>query len=283
VNRLQRSLLAVVAAFVVSVGFAPLPALARDARIQSAARPFDLDIVAPVQRRRSDTASTSFYRNELPIFSSLMGTDLNQQVSTDSIATTLLDPANLVMQSDYNARAYFVGEDAGYHNTLGFNTQGTGISSGNPQLIFPDVSEGRRRSYTNPVKSGDFVELGNLSAGTKLDFFLIADGARGGRSVFSTNASTNPDSMRHIFAHAFTQPNSPYLMLAFEDMLGGGDQDYNDLLIAVDVGADNLNKMIKTVGAPEPSMLITMGTLVSIGVAYTRRKRKQRNEIDDIE
>jgi hypothetical protein len=54
-------------------------------------------------------------------------------------------------------------------------------------------------------------------------------------------------------------------------------------LIAVDVGADNLNKMIKTVGAPEPSMLITMGTLVSIGVAYTRRKRKQRNEIDDIE
>ena len=61
--------------------------------------------------------------------------------------------------------------------------------------------------------------------GTKLDFFLIADGANGGTNVFSTNSSLNKDGVNHVMSYAFAVPGSSYLLISFEDMYGGGDRD----------------------------------------------------------
>lgn len=68
---------------------------------------------------------------------------------------------------------------------------------------------------------GDFVNLGSFKAGTLLDFFLISNGANGGNNVFSsTDSKLNTDRINHVVS--FTQVNSPYVLVSFEDMYGGG-------------------------------------------------------------
>ena len=132
---------------------------------------------------------------------------------------------------------------------MGFNTNGESGINESSQLIFPDASAGGSRTSSAPLQEGDFVELGSLEQGTQLDFFLIANGASGGSTVFSTD--NNPDGLQHMIA--FVPPGSPYLLVGFEDLLGGGDLDYNDILFAVDIGKENLDSIV---GAPEPGTTV---------------------------
>ncbi len=188
-----------------------------------------------------------------------------------------LDPSKLKLTTAADTRVYFVGEGAGYHNSLGFNTTGSGVASGDPKLMFPDASSpvstsspswnGVQRTASEPLLPGDFVDLGNNAAGTLLNFFLISNGANGGKSVFSTNTATNPDGINHVVA--FTTPGSPYLMIGFEDMYGGGDRDFNDEIIAVDIGATNLRALS---AAPEPAMWLVLASFL-LPVVWLKKRR----------
>ena len=143
----------------------------------------------------------------------------------------------------------------------------TSTFGSDPKLIFPDASErgGTTRTTSEPMKSGDFVNMGNFSANTQLNFFLIANGANGGTNKYSTN-HINPDRLIH--AVAFTLPNTPYLLIGFEDLYGGGDRDYNDILFTLDVGRANIDHL----SSPEPTTgLILLGF---IGLALVRQRRK---------
>jgi hypothetical protein len=185
----------------------------------------------------------------------------------------VLDPSQLTVATKSDVRVYFVGEGASYHNSLGFNTQGGAISASGSQLIFPDVStpDNGKRSNQEPLLPGDFVQLGNFNAGTKLDFFLIADGANGGTNVFSTNSSLNKDGINHVVSYAFAVPGSSYLLLSFEDMYGGGDRDYEDAIFAVDFGAANVQNLIASV--PEPGVI---SLLCVFGGTLALAKRRRR-------
>lgn len=247
----------------------------RRSRYQSSARPFGLEIVDSVRLGNSDNRSRDFRRNYLRNLSDLSNTTLSQSLTHGNSTSVLVDPAKIRLQHDYDSRAYFIAEYAGYHNTLGFNTSGGGVSSGDPKLIFPDASmrSNGRRSRSEPLRSGDFVNLGTTKAGTKLDFFLIADGARGGSNVFSTDDSINPDGVRHVMSHAQVFAGSPYLMLAFEDIYGGGDGDFNDLIVAIDIGEENVEKLVKTIGAPEPGAFVSLITFLGVAVEFRRRRK----------
>ena len=133
---------------------------------------------------------------------------------------------------------------------------------GNPALIFPDASSPISaydpaptavRTGSMPLLPGDFVNLGTAGAGSILDFFLISDGANGGRSTFGTIAANNPDFINHVVA--FAVADSPYLVLGFEDMLNGGDRDFNDVIIAVNIGMRNVASLT---GTPEPSLALIL-------------------------
>jgi hypothetical protein len=242
----------------------------RTARRQSKVRPFGLEIVDTVRIGGSDSRSKDFNNNYLSKLSNLNGAAMAKSLTHGNSTSVLVDPSKIQLQHDYDSRAYFIGDYAGYHNTLGFNTSGGGVTTGNPKLIFPDASESsRRRTTSEPLRSGDFVNLGTTKAGTKLDFFLIADGARGGSNVFSTDDSINPDGVRHVMSHAQVFTGSPYLMLAFEDIYGGGD--FNDLIIAIDIGEENVDKLVKTIGAPEPGAFASLITFLGVAVVCRRR------------
>ena len=247
-----------------------------DSPVQATERPDGLSIVAPVQAAGSDTASATFDADYLvPMRSYLNKTLAPGKVFNDSLH--YLDPSKLTLITESDTRVYFLGEGAGYHNSVGFNTSGSGVSSGDPKLMFPDASSpvdtsspswnGVRRTASEPLLPGDFVDLGTNGPGTTLDFFLISNGANGGKNVFSTNTASNPDHVNHVVA--FTTPNSPYLMIGFEDMWAGGDRDFNDELFAVDIGAVNLKALT---AAPEPSMWLVLASFL-LPVAWLKRRR----------
>lgn len=252
--------------------------------IQSSARPLGLSPVAPVMAAGSDAASANFQQNALPAVTAFLNTRLSESRSVNDSAM-LLDPSKLRLQTDSDVRVYFIGEGAGYNNTLGFNTSGGGVTTGNPQLIFPNASSSvstydpastARRTGSNPLLPGDFVNLGQMSAGTLLNFFLIANGASGGRNVYSTDQSVNPDGINHVVAFAYAVPGSSFLIIGFEDLLGGGDRDFNDLLFAVDIGARNIAALT---GTPEPRLCVTLGSLAMVTVWLKRRRDRGAQQL----
>jgi hypothetical protein len=249
--------------------------------VQSRATPFGLSIVDKVMVAGSDERSAGFQKEVLPSITDLLNKNLSESTKFATAGSFALDPTKLRLSVDSTARVYFLGEGAGYRNTLGFNTlapgEGTPKQSltGTAQLIFPDASSSvstydpavsAKRTSSAPLLPGDFVDLGKFGAGTTLDFFLVANGAGGGRDIWTAPASRNADRFDHVVA--FALPESPYLIIGFEDLWGGGDRDFNDVLFAVDIGAVNVQRLLST---PEPAAWLS---LLSLGaVAWLVRRR----------
>lgn len=258
-----------------------------ESRPQSQARPFGLDITAPVQLAASDEASKVFQTDALPKITDLVNTQLGESVRFNNQTAYSLDPTKLLLATESTARVYFVGEGAGYSNTLGFNALPAGtptpekVVTADSALIFPDASstvstynpaQKAVRRGNAPLLPGDFVDLGTFKAGTTLDFFVIADGANGGTNAYAAPATRNPDQLDHVVS--FVLPDSPYLIIGFEDLFGGGDRDFNDVVFAVDIGAANLQKLIST---PEPATWMTLAGCLAWVVMTTRRRRSSLN------
>ncbi len=236
------------------------------APFQSAARPFGLDIVAPVMVAGSDADARDFQRESLPLLQAFIRQTLPEYKNNTSVAS--IDPSALTLATQADVRIYFVGEGATYKNTLGFNTTGGSVTpSSDSQIIFPNVSSGSVRSSSTPLVPGDFVNMGRYDAGTTLDFFTIANGASS--SIYGTytgHTELNPDRRQHMVA--FAVPSSPFLLIGFEDTMNGGDNDLNDVLFAVDIGAVNQQSL----AGSEPGTILLMAGFLTTTIAARRRK-----------
>lgn len=262
------------------LGFCSLASAQVESPVQSAARPYKLDIAAPVMVAGSDEASKIFQTEVLPGMLKMVNTNLAEAHTLKNLSTVSLDPSKLVLSADSTARVYFLGEGAGYRNSLGISTTGKGPLGEDARLIFPEASSPNGlggsgslvRNSKEPLVAGDFVDLGKFKAGTALDFFLVANGATGGKDFYSTDSSLNKDGMIHAVSLA---PNgSAYLIIGFEDIYGGGDMDYNDLLFAVEIGKENVENLTVEagLGAPEPSLPAGMLLTASLVLGFTRRR-----------
>jgi hypothetical protein len=236
--------------------------------VQSSAAPMGLDAEAPVQLAGSDEAALDFFVNDMPELLSIVDAKLSERSAIESVADFALDPNPLSLETPADVRIYFLGEGAGYRNSFGFYTgpQSDGLG-GDAALIFPDASSASWYSTTEltswrwsgaPVAPGDYVELGSFDADTQINLFLIANGAGGGTDTWFTDPSMNSDGIVHYVALA--GPESPYLLIGIEDLNGGGDEDYNDLVVAVDIGVANVQGMIENSGT-------TTGSTVQTNVA----------------
>lgn len=234
-----------------------------DASIQSTWRPYDLPLYQPVQRSGSDFNAWCFNRFMLPALITLA----NEEYSKSSVAANFdklaLDPAKLKLMEESKVRVYFIGEGTGYVNTLGINTKGLGAKEGEPHILFPHVKTAQGlgtaakwaskfygsvfpfwiwpRAEDKPLRPGDFVDLGELPAGTRLNFFLVAKSGEG-LNTYSIFKETNPDGIDHMVATAIE--GTSYLLVSFEDMFGGGDADYEDCVFAVEMSMDNVAALI---------------------------------------
>jgi hypothetical protein len=216
------------------------------ASVQSPARPFGLPVQGPVMQYASDARSQDFYVNYMPSFLQIINDQLSESVVFTGVSGFKLDASRLFLRSksDKPIRIYFLYEGAGYHNTVGFAWTPAGSPGrGAATVLFPDASikSGNQRTTWEPLKCGDFVEIGVGDRGYQLDFFLISDAVNGGRQWLWNDPTENSDSLQHVVA--FLLPGTPYVLLGFEDIIGGGDRDYNDALFVVDIGQTNADDL----------------------------------------
>ena len=265
-------------------------------KYQSQASPYGLDTAGKVMQAGSTADSKNFDTTVMPSLMNFINKNLPETVNNTKSSAFEVDPSKLVLKNDYNVTATFVYENAGYHNSFGVDEVAAGkkgpksaldeVTSDTAKLLFPDTSTpaggaaavgAGGTTQDQPVVPGDFVNLGNVKAGTALDFFLIANGANGGNQVFSANEALNQDGFNQHVAgfttHIFAVPqlNSPYLFLSFEDLWGGGDQDINDTIVAINVGAATVNSLLAT---PEPAMPLTFAACLGVALIAVRKNKK---------
>ena len=265
--------------------------------VQSSADPYGLKIAGPVMEAGSTAESANFDKNVLPSALQLSAKSLpdgHNNLNSPAFAQKI-DLNKLVLVTKQAITATFISMGAGYQNSVGIQSIAPGqsdpknlsqvVKSPNSKLIFPSVSSpadfnpagnysGATRSASQLLLPGDFVNMGTFNKGTKLDFFLIANGANGGSTVFSSVESLNGDAFKtHVAAFtpqvfAIPQLNSPYVFLTFKDMWGGGDKDISDAVIALNIGASNVKALLAT---PEPAMWLTLGSFLVLGIWAKRR------------
>ena len=266
--------------------------------VQSPADSYNLPTPNPVMLAGSDAASKYFDNSVLPSLTSFIKATLPETVNNTKSAAFEVNPNNIVLANNTAVRAYFVSEGAMFHNALGVDAVAPGktgpqswwdeVTSPTAKTVFADASSSEggfssspygSRTATDPVLPGDFVNLGNYAAGTKLDFFLMANGANQSWSpIYSTDPTLNNDGFsQHVAAfttHLFAVPqlNSPYLFLTFEDQWGGGDHDINDTIIALDVGTATVNALLAT---PEPAMPLTFAACLGLALIAVRKNQKR--------
>lgn len=202
-----------------------------------------------------------------------------------------LDVSNLNLKYDHDVSVYFINEGAGYRNQLAFDATGTTNKSG---LLFNDISCQGNGCVSgdwggNALKLGDGVKVGNVTAGTQLDFWLRADGLNRGNSanIFGTDTASNADGLQHAVAYAYNN----YILLAFEDLYGGlhasgvdsatgkwnegSDRDFNDVVVVLDIGEANVRELIGAT-VPEPSVTLSMFAVGAVSMFGLRRRRQSR-------
>ncbi len=227
--------------------------------VQAPQRPMELRPFDSVKRAGSDLRSFLFKWVDLPHLIKLADKEYTRQAVLDHFERLKFDPSRLTLQEGSDVRVYFVGEGSGYTDSLCVNMDGVGPDEGLPKLLFPNANtkvpldrsaalmRKRRafgqwsfgdRSEAEPLRPGDFVDLGTVPAGKTLSFFLIVNGEQ----AYTPIAERNPDQKAHMVGMAVE--NSPYVLISFEDMFGLGDADFEDAVFAVEVSNGNVEALL---------------------------------------
>lgn len=241
------------------------------------ARPFGLEILGPVGSAGSDDRSQGMNETKISELLGLYKSGVWYPEQQNALIE--IDPANILLKTDYQARAYFLGFQGESNNGFGLNVNGHGLKGGDPKLIlpavisrFPDPPLGMKTGQA--AQAGEFVDLGHIQAGSVLDMFLIADAGNAGSTVASLDPKFNLDGSQH--AMAYVLPDSPYLILGFEDMINGGEKDYMDAVFALEIGEENIRYLTFLATNPEPSEYALMALFLLVGYRSVRRTQAER-------
>jgi hypothetical protein len=174
----------------------------------------------------------------------------SKAIDLNTLNARKLDATKLKLKFDRKIDIYFIDEGAGYRNQLKLvAANGSTAGTNKDGLVFYNGSIG---TGNKELRAGDYVTVGNNSnnsdvvkAGTILDFQLRANGFDNQKpndtnpdaDVWYTDKSKNSDKLQHVIAYEY----QGFLVLAWEDLNGGGDKDYNDIVFAVDIGQANLD------------------------------------------
>jgi uncharacterized protein DUF4114 len=221
-------------------------------KYQPSQRPLGLPLIAKTYQAGSDSTSATFEQTKQS-FLNIITSKLPESMAFTGIGLNQLDPQRLYFLFPYAPRVYYLYEGACYDNALGatiasVSAPSSQVLTGNTFTIFPFVhssiapvcaSGSGKRSSTEPLLAGDWVQLPTVNAGQQLAFFIMAemDSNANPAHEFYNGKSINADNFAHMIA--FFPDNSNFIIIGFEDMYNGGDQDCNDLMFAVDIGPQN--------------------------------------------
>ncbi len=184
---------------------------------------------------------------------SIVNDNLGESSVFQEASNNNLAPEKLYFFFTYTPRLYFLTEGAGYTNALGANigpakTNNTSTPNNNYRFLIMPNSQSNKglggngsstRTTSAPMQPGDFITLPTINAGQQLELFLIAKMNSNAvpEATYYNQKQMNGDNLLHMLP--FFPPNSNFVIIGFEDIYGGGDLDYNDLVFALDVGGNN--------------------------------------------
>ena len=158
-------------------------------------------------------------------------------------------------QTGIIATSVEVSRDAEYDNIIGFyaieNANG-GIKV-NEEIINPGDSRYKQAALQNRITSIDLLQTdnreefnGTFEGGSIFAPFIIVDGSfndalNSNAEVYFAYQGANTDKFDHI---RLIEDNT----FGFEDLPNGGDRDYNDLIIKMELGKASWDKPLATVG-----------------------------------
>jgi hypothetical protein len=145
--------------------------------------------------------------------------------------------------------ATFESNGAGYSNDLYLEVPANGLG-----IIFNNYA-------TAP---GTTVDLGDFAAGTELIFRVHVNDT--GDNFYTGPAFRNADGVAHVMVDDNVAGFPGRTFVGFEDLWGGGDQDYNDLVFS-------FTNLKTTRDVPEPASL----TLLGAGLAFLASRMRRRN------
>lgn len=157
--------------------------------------------------------------------------------ATFAVASTEFKVANTG-----HVEAYFLGSSAGFENKFTINFDG--VSS-------TPVNSPAWLSNHQPI--GSYFDFGAYTAGTQLVF---VDNVVETNNWWYSHQPFNDDGIKHFMSHQiYMQDMTPALIVRWEDMYGGGDNDFNDHVLLV----TNVMPAV-----PEPSTLAML--LLGLGL-----------------
>jgi Domain of unknown function (DUF4114)/PEP-CTERM motif len=193
-------------------------------------------------------------------------------VTTDYLADTTDSFWNVTASG--GAFATMIIEVAGNSGVNTFGIYDYADTSNRVQLFGGAATTGTHSTLTMYADGTVEVDLGYAPGGhfssTTFGFYLSApDG------VFYSDTSKNSDGVDHMLAYQGTNTDTVQIgglsqglwtndeyILAWEDLLGGGDMDYQDMVLMVE--------SVKPV--PEPGTILLLGGGL-LGLAFTKRRR----------
>ncbi|HLO50091.1 MAG TPA: DUF4114 domain-containing protein [Kamptonema sp.] len=257
---------------------------------------FGITLPATALAFKNRTQASADFQNTLQEFRGFVGED--GYFSPVENGAKALNLSTIDLAYDQDVKVYFIGESAGgYRNQLDFSvTKGDSIiqqqtkifgdASCNPgdsqflnfKLFCPNPNSALagKTQQDKPLNIGDFAEIGSFQAGSKLNFWLVANGLNGGitqngqKAIYGLDGAANPDQTKHVAAYYYKD----YLVIGYEDLWGGGDKDYNDVVFAIDIGKNNA-RQLANVTVPEPTATLGLLGVGLAGMVGTRRRRKQ--------
>lgn len=168
-----------------------------------------------------------------------------------------------------DVEVFFINEGAGYKNQFGYSMaapESNNLRSfwNNDVNVIWENASSQNSILANggPLALGQGYRLGEVAAGETVNFFLrnpydyVFDG-------LSAEDTLNGDGLQHVTTYQYRD----YLVLAYEDIYGGGDQDYNDVVIAVKGLADT-----ETTDVPEPASALALLGIGLMGMVVSRRQ-----------
>lgn len=198
--------------------------------------------VGPIESYVPDTAWF-----DLTQYSDL-GTEERVSINLSESDLWLIDSSDLYLPYDYDVKVAFLNEGAGYQSPVSLSASG---STTGDVVLFDNLSgvDSVLPSANAPLEVGDWVQVSTIEGGTQLNFSVTPNGVRNpGATPLSTDYTlnpvneSNPDSPFYWVAYADPEATKPVILLGYEDIVGpNSDNDYNDGILAVDVGQENFD------------------------------------------
>jgi hypothetical protein len=164
-------------------------------------------------------------------------------------------------QATGDITAYFAGSNASYTNEIG--------------LLVNGVATGVTGLTNHTSAYGDKMVLGSVNAGDVLTFELI-NRTPGDVGPWYSDAALNADGMQHIYASTYAGDKliPTGIAIGFEDLVAGGDLDYNDEnFVFANVAAASPTPPASAV--PEPASLGLM-LIGALGLGLRRKAARAK-------